>query len=218
MKNHSRKISPLNSGLLVLAIAAVGVGVATAASGNIWQSPSGLDVGTPAAGTHPMTGAEVKVDRFDNVEKAAGEIAGLVDESTEKTYFTIQVTHAELADRCDARVGAGQLRPTRTKFLILDVKASLASSVSEKVGGKTGDLYMPLVAEAFSITTGSGEVRKNLTSETAWGCLDDSALLPAVVNPGQSVRGKVVLDVADVSGKVAYDPEGNGGWSWPYGG
>lgn len=77
---------------------------------------------------------------------------------------------------------------------------------------------MPLVAEAFSVTSAGGTVERNLTSETAWGCFEDSVLLPPVVNPGQSVTGKVVLDVDAPAGRVAYDPENNGGWSWPYGG
>ncbi len=46
----------------------------------------------------------------------------------------------------------------------------------------------------------------------------DSELAPSFLNPGEKAKGKIVLDVAASNGKVVYDPEGNGGWSWPFGG
>ncbi|WP_411730976.1 hypothetical protein [Paeniglutamicibacter sp.] len=103
-------------------------------------------------------------------------------------------------------------------FLVLDVSASLAGSVIEKAGGGPDGLCMPLVAETFSVTSASGVQDRNVTSEEAWGCFDDAQLLPPVINPGQSVSGKIVLDIEEPRGRVVYDPEGNGGWSWPYGG
>ena len=218
MKKQGKIITGVVSGAAVAALVAWGIGFAGAANSNEWELPGELVAGPAIAEANPSTGTEVKTDRFDNVQKKVGEKAGLVDEKTNKSYFTIEVTKTQLLSQCTSRVGNQQLRPTRSRFLVLDVKATLASSVSEQVGGSTKDLFMPLVAEAFSVTTSSGAPDRNVTSETAWGCFDDSVLLPPVVNPGQSVKGKVVLDVDALKGKVAYDPEDNGGWSWPYGG
>lgn len=215
MKNQGKIISGVLFGVAVAGLAAGGIG---AAHSNEFKLSEDLLAGPAAALANPSTGTEVKTDRFDNVQKKAGEKAGLVDEGTDKSYFTIEVTNPRLKDRCESRVGGQQLRPTRTTFLVLDVKATLAASVAQRIEGSPQDLFMPLVAETFSVTTSGGSPERNVTSETAWGCFDDSVLLPPVVNPGQSVSGKVVLDVDALQGKVAYDPEGNGGWSWPYGG
>lgn len=213
-----KKQGMIIAGLAILGVCAGAIGLGTAANSDEWKLPADLTAGPAIAEINPSTGAEVKIDRFDNVQKKAGEAAGLIDEETNTNYFTIEVTNSQLLGSCNSRVGKHSLKPTRSRFLVLDVKASLAASVSQKVGGSANDLFMPLVAEAFSVTTGNGTPERNVTSETAWGCLDDAVLLPAVVNPGQSVSGKVVLDVDAIKGNVAYDPENNGGWSWPYGG
>lgn len=218
MKKQGKIITGVVSGVAVAGLAAWGIGLAGAASGTEWELPGDLVAGPAVAEANPSTGTEVKIDKFDNVQKKAGEKAGLVDEETNKSYFTIEVTDSQLLGQCGARVGNQLLKPTRSTFLVLDVEATLAASVSDKVGGGTKELFMPLVAEAFSVTTSTGVQDRNVTSETAWGCFDDSVLLPPVVNPGQTVKGKVVLDVDAPKGKVAYDPEDNGGWSWPYGG
>ncbi|WP_411730974.1 hypothetical protein [Paeniglutamicibacter sp.] len=218
MKKQGKIITGVVSGVAVVGLAAWGIGMAGAASSTEWELPGDLVAGPAIAEVDPSTGTEVKIDKFDNVQKKAGEKAGLVDEKTNKSYFTIEVTNSQLLGQCNARVGNQALKPTRTKFLVLDVEATLAASVSDKAAGGAKELFMPLVAEAFSVTTSSGSPDRNVTSETAWGCFDDSVLLPPVVNPGQTVKGKVVLDVDALKGKVAYDPEDNGGWSWPYGG
>ena len=204
--------------LAILGLSAGAIGLGTAANSDEWKFPADLKAGPAIAEINPSTGAEVKIDRFDNVQKKAGEAAGLFDEKTNTNYFTIEVTNSQVLSSCNARVGNHRLKPSRSLFLVLDVKASLAATVSQKVGGSASELFMPLVAETFSVTTGNGTPERNLTSEAAWGCLEDAVLLPPVVNPGQSVSGKVVLDVDAPKGKVAYDPENNGGWSWPYGG
>ena len=218
MKKQGKIITGVVSSAAVVGLVAWGIGFAGVASSNEWKLPGDLVAGPAIAEANPSTGTAVKTDRFDNVQKKVGEKAGLVDEKTNKSYFTIEVTKTQLLSSCTSRVGNQQLEPTRSSFLVLDVKATLAASVAEQVGGSTTDLFMPLVAEAFSVTTSGGTPERNVTSETAWGCFDDSVLLPPVVNPGQSVKGKVVLDVDAARGKVAYDPEDNGGWSWPYGG
>lgn len=218
MKTRGKIVTGAASIAAVAGFAAWSFGYATTATIDPPEPPADVSAGPAIAESNPSTGDKVKTDEFDNVDKAPGEQGGLIDEETKTSYFTIEVTSSTLLSECEPRVGDGKLQPTRTAFLVLDISASLADSVAEKAGGTPGDLFMPLVAEAFSVTTASGASDRDITSETAWGCFDDGQLLPPVVNPGQSVSGKVVLDVKSVQGKVAYDPEGNGGWSWPYGG
>jgi hypothetical protein len=216
MNKQGRILTSVAAGATGLGIVAWAIGAAGTASSVEWAIPAELQAGPAIATVNPATGSEVKIDRFDNVQKKSGEQAGLIDEKTKKSYFTIEVTGSKLVDSCQPRVGTTALKPTRSKFLVLDVEASLDADVAGKVGG-SGELFMPLVAEAFSVTTGSGKPERNVGSETAWGCFADSVLLPPVVNPGQSVSGKMVLDVDQLTGNVAYDPQDNGGWSWPYG-
>lgn len=204
-------------------VAALSVGASLflgggAANGGVWQLPAELIQGPDTAEANPQTGAEVKTDKFDNVQKKAGEQAGLVDEKTKKTYFTVKVAKSQLLNSCPDRMGGPDLKPERGKFLVLDIEASLEDKVSSKVGGSKSDLYMPLLAEAFSVVDAMGRIDRSVASEAAWGCYKDSQLAPAILNPGESVRGKIVLDIAANKGKVAYDPENNGGWSWPFGG
>lgn len=217
MKKQGKIATLVISVVAALGITAWALTGAGAANSEEFRLSDDLAAGTSVATADPGTGEKVKTDKFDNVRKKPGEKAGLVDEETNKSYFTIEVTGSTLAASCAPRVGNTPLKPTRTSFLVLDVKATLAADVGRKVAGG-GELFMPLVAEAFSVTTASGTPDRNVTSESAWGCLDEKVLLPAVVNPGQSVRGKVVLDVATRQGQVAYDPDDNGGWSWPFGG
>lgn len=218
---------------LVCLAAAIGI-AATGCTGTTAPNPSQAapapapaTTGMPAsdagpapsiAQSSPGTGTTVKTDGHANVRKQAGEKAGLLDEETQKSYFTIEVTNASLAAECTPRVGTTPLKPTRSAFLILEVKASLAGNVAAKVGGDRDESYMPLIAEAFAVAAPDGKPDRNVTSETAWGCFDDAELLPPVLNPGQTVSGKLVLDVSATAGRVAYDPQDDGGWSWSYGG
>lgn len=218
MKKQGKAITAVASVAVLVGLGAWGIGLAGTASGDDPEPPPDLEAGPVVAETNPTTGDKVKTDKFGNVEKSPGEKAGLVDARTNKSYFTIEVTNSAVVDQCDPRVGIDKLKPTRTAFLVLDITASLDANVSKNVGGHGGELYMPLVAETFSVAGSSGTPDRNVTSETAWGCFDDAVLLPPVVNPGQSVTGKLVLDVDALTGQVTYDPENNGGWSWPYGG
>lgn len=123
-----------------------------------------------------------------------------MDEKTKKTYFTVKVAKSQLLESCPDRMGGPNLKPERSKFLVLDIEAS-------KVGGSKSDLYMPLLAEAFSVVDAKCGINRSAASDAAWGCRKDSQLAPAIINPGEKVPGKIVLDIAANKGKVAYDPE-----------
>ena len=199
------------------------------ANGGISQPPSHSSSGTDAAVSGPaadtaadesdsMAEAPEKTDLFGNIRKQPGEVAGLVDEGTGKNYFTFEITRAQLLDSCPSRMGGDMLRPTRSHFLVLDVQTELERGVGAKTGGSSEDLFMPLVTEAFSVVDAGGERDPKVSSDKAWECYEDSALAPSFLNAGQKAQGKIVLDVAVSKGQVIYDPDGRGGWSWPFGG
>jgi|GEM_PF-3752106 len=169
----------------------------------------------PAPATRDPNAAVV-TDGHGNIEKEQGETGGLVDEATDTTYFAIAVRRIQVASECQARVGGATLAPANGSFLIVDVAANMAAEKAGTGGGD--DVFMPLVAEAFAVLSHDGELQREVASASAWGCLPAEELAPAVVNPGEAVSGKIVLDATPTHGTVIYDPEGTGGWSWPYGG
>lgn len=199
-------------------VAAVGIGFGVpVANGSMFQLPAGLQAGPDKAAQDPITGKKVETDRHDNVAKKQGETAGLVDENGGKKYFTFEVLSTQAVSSCTPRVGGGKLKPENGYFLIVDVKANMAAGITAKVDGSPSDIFMPVIAEAFSVASPAGKLQRDVGSAAAFGCLAEEDLAPPMISPGESLRGKVVLDVPFDSGRVVYDPEENGGWSWPFG-
>lgn len=199
-----------------LGTTAILLGSGALAANSTKYSEEGLERGMDTAKVNPITDEKVTTDQFDNVLKDVGEEAGLVDEKTDKPLFTINVSKVTVTDTCPSRIPDMNFSPENGSFLILDIEASADEALAAKTNGTKSETYMPLIAEAFSVTGNDGSIERNVTSQAAWSCFDDSQLVPAVVNPGESVKGKLVLDVSNNTGTVAYDPENNGGWSWKY--
>ncbi|MFB0835489.1 hypothetical protein ACX8Z9_10420 [Arthrobacter halodurans] len=162
-------------------------------------------------GTDPETGETLTTDAANNLPKTIGEKAELVG-GDGTAHFTLSVARIRTATACPSRAG-GTAQPENGMFLILDVTASLSDDVPRAAGGE--DPYMPLVADAFHIDGADG-TEEGTATEAAWGCFEDEDLAPAFLSPGDTAAGKVVLDTAHRHGKVVYDPEDNGGWSWDY--
>ncbi|MGP5732633.1 hypothetical protein [Arthrobacter rhombi] len=210
MTNIQRTL--IAAGAVAMLVGSVGMGAFAA---NSATAPEPQQQGPPPLAAEPDTGAVVETDTHDNVVKDTGDAAVLIDDSG-KRQFTLEVTRSKVVTDCPARVGGFRLQPENRRFLVLDVKATLANSVTAEVPGSTEDIFMPLVAQAFSVVGNNGVIDREVATESAWGCYPDVKLAPALVDPGQSVQGKVVLDVPYGSGTVVYDPDNNGGWSWPY--
>lgn len=179
------------------------------------KAPGLEQQGPEAMEVDPTSGATVTMDTMDNVEKNVGEAAVLADDEGDR-LFSLEITKVTAAKDCPARVGSFRLTPKNGTFLILDVEASLDRDIAHKVAGTEEEMFMPLVSQAFSVTGPTGVIEREVASESAWGCLGEDELAPALVNPGQKVTGKIVLDVPYEGGTVVYDPNSNGGWSWPY--
>lgn len=206
------KRSLLIAGGAVILAGSVALGTVAAHS---TKAPELEQHGPEALTMDPSSGADVTTDRLDNVEKDVGDAAVLAAEDGKK-LFTLEVGKITVARDCPARVGNFRLAPENGTFLILDVEARLDRDISKEVSGSADELFMPLVSQAFSVTGPQGVIEREVASESAWGCLGDDLLAPALVNPGQKVSGKIVLDVPYQTGTVVYDPNNNGGWSWPY--
>lgn len=199
-----------------LGATAILLGSGALAANSIKYAEDGLEQGLDAANINPITDEKVATDQFDNVLKEVGEVAGLVDEKTDKPVFTISVNKVSVSKTCPSRIPDMNFSPENGFFLILDIDASADEELATRTGSTKSEAYMPLIAEAFSVTGAGGTIERNVTSQAAWSCFDDSQLVPAIVNPGENVMGKLVLDVSNSTGTVAYDPENNGGWSWSY--
>jgi len=170
------------------------------------------DKGIKKADVNPNTKKQVKTDKFDNVVKNVGEEAGLVDDKTKRSLFSLKVNKITTATSCPSRVKGKTFAPENGIFLIVDIKATMPAKAATAAQVE----YMPLIAETFAVEGPDGKLDRTVSSEAAWSCFSDKDLAPAVVNPGQTVTGKIVLDVKSTTGKLVYDPENNGGWSWQY--
>lgn len=118
-----------------------------------------------------------------------------MDEKTKKTYFTVKVAKSQLLESCPDRMGGPNLKPERSKFLVLDIEAS-------KVGGSKSDLYMPLLAEAFSVVDAKCGINRSAASDAAWGCRKDSQLAPAIINPGRTYAARSCLILPQTRAKI----------------
>lgn len=209
----------MKSSILRPAAALLLTGVLSAAGAwAVAASPGGLADRTSGAGVaqhDPQDGSAVHVDDQDNVVKQLGETAGLVDQDG-KTVFTLDVESVSAQETCPARVGEKSLTSTNGTFLYVKVTAALDEQIHQSVPGSNEEMFLPLVAEAFSVTGADGTVHEAVSSETSWGCLSEDELLPAMVNPGQTQHGIVVLDSPVTEGTVTYDPDHTGGWSWAF--
>ena len=182
-----------------------------AAAAVVAAALSACSAPAPSASPGPSTPA-------GTVAKGSGEAGSLVDSPSGAEVFSIRVNSIETATECEARTGAFTLSPERGTFLVVDLVATLSSgAVGQDTGADADEAYMPLVPEAFSVVPATGPVEHDVTSASAWGCLSEEELAPAVVNPDETVAGKVVLDTGAARGTVIYDPDGTGGWSWPFG-
>lgn len=213
--NKKTRITLLSAAVCVAAVG-LGFGIPVA-NGTMFRLPAELQAGPDTAAQDPINGKQVETDRHDNVAKRQGETAGLVDENGGKRYFTFEVLSATAVSSCAPRVGGGKLEPENGYFLIVDVKAEMAAGITAKVDGSASEIFMPVIAEAFSVASPSGKLQREVASAAAFGCLAEEDLAPPMISPGETLHGKVVLDVPFDSGRVVYDPEENGGWSWPFG-
>jgi hypothetical protein len=70
----------------------------------------------------------------------------------------------------------------------------------------------------FTIVSAEGISDNANDSFASLLCVPESEMLPSAIGPGQSVRGKVILDSPHSSGSLVYSPidVAPGGWEWGF--
>lgn len=117
---------------------------------------------------------------------------------------------------CPSR-GAPTQEPQFEHFLVLEVTAALSSpTAGSDDGAASSPSYAPLGAEMFRVRSPDGEYQPITSTEESWACFENAELLPAFVDAGETVSGKVVLDVATRHGSVSYAPHVPSDWHWAF--
>ncbi len=147
----------------------------------------------------------------DNIRKDLGEPGELVSDSGQ-VLFSLTVTSVEAANGCPSR--AHDLAEVEGDFLLVDVQAEMADSISDHVDGDEMDMFLPLGAEAFTVFDDRGVAVEGAATVRAWECYPDEELLAPFARPGHSSSGLLVLDTDLEHGSIAYTPAGAAGWQW----
>lgn len=205
------------------ALAAAGVvaailGAATLAGcASSTQGPTTEPSSSASAGQSTSGGTGDVVEPGEPVEVA-------VDGGT----LRLVLDSVELATSCPGR-GVPTQVPSFAYFLVLEVTATLegdataADGAATAAGGETAGggvtpaaLYASLGAEMFRIAAPDGTLQTISTTAESWECYPDAELLPAFVDGGETVSGKVVLDAMTEHGTVSYAPRGESDWHWVF--
>lgn len=212
MRSSRMTISALGGAL------ALGLGALLSATGSAADATHDNDdggLGVAAAAPDDTSAGTPELSEHGHVRKDLGERAGLTSADDGAVFFEITVDDATVTTTCPGR--GVDVRPANGHFLVLDVTATLSSDAT--AGGDAGqDVYMPLVAETFSIVTPEGGLQETTVTDASWACFEDDELLPPFLEPGQTASGKIVLDAANDSGVVVYAPDGLAGWEWEFSG
>ena len=157
---------------------------------------------------------DAQVDNDGNVVKQLGEAAELSTPDGHPLYEVSVTSMYEIPD-CEARVGDHRISPAGDTFLVAEVEASVSEDIVGITGMSVEEAYLPLVHDAFHVTTTDGEISEGVHGEY-FGCFNEEELLDPFLGPGEESEGLLVLDVVGEPDTVTYDPDNTGGWSWQY--
>ncbi|MHA7279783.1 hypothetical protein ACX80H_08520 [Arthrobacter sp. MDT2-2] len=145
-----------------------------------------------------------------NLVKQIGETAGIRDANGE--YL---VTFVVNSISTDVVCTASDPEPSENGvFAVVDVLVQTSPNMLNS------DLieYFNMDADAFTAIGPDGTTSNasHFTAATFY-CLDDSEVLPSSIGPGETARGKVVLDLQNPSGTLIYeDFWTESAWEWTY--
>lgn len=152
---------------------------------------------TAAPSSDPSTAAVVHSGETVEVDVDGGTLQLVLDS-------------AEVLTSCPGR-GIPTQVPFFDYFLVLDLQATLITDPATP-----GASYAPLGAEMFRVRATDGSFQPIISTEASWECLESAQLLPAFVDNGETVSGKVVLDVATEHGSVSYEALVPVDWHWTF--
>ena len=149
-----------------------------------------------------------------NVVKQIGETAWVSMSATDLTpWVEFQVTGIEVGGECTSDYATP---PTNGQFLFVSMSMSTATEWPPEMAGVELD-FNPF---DWSTVGADGLTENDLTGNgSIYGCLEEGSLENVTVGPGENVVGTVVLDSANPSGVLVYQPFWGGtpgGWEWTY--
>lgn len=139
-----------------------------------------------------------------------------VDVAIDGGTLGLVLDSVDLVSSCPGR-GVPTQEPSLGHFLVLELTATLARGAEIANGTQTpGELYAPLGAEMFRVAAPDGTLQPISSTTESWECFEDAELLPAFVDEGDTVSGKLVLDVVTEHGQVSYAPRVAADWYWEF--
>lgn len=174
------------------------------ASETVTSSPSPSSPGSSAPPSNIPADPEASVDESGHVTKLPGEGAELLS-GDGSVAATVTVYDTEVMTECPGEFAEP---PQHGSYVVVDVAVAATDALGE------GNLL--LVGPAmWTIVGPDGAVQRDMETTAAWTCFATEERLPYTVAPGESVRGRLVLDTTTTTGQLVYSPNGGEGWSWP---
>ena len=181
--------------------------------------PSEDEAGTPSGGPtgQEETGEPVETSDVGDVEASLGTPVGLVD-SEGTSQFSVTVDSIEFLDVCPSRLEDGtQHTPENGSFLVADVTASMEATYVDALDAGE-EPFLTLDADAWYVTDLNGVAQQAPVTVSSYGCFSTDERMTPFINPGETLSGKIVLDVDITSGYLVYNPWGveGSGWRWRF--
>lgn len=198
----------------------------------------------PAAAPSPSSDDSEVTERSNpapTTEDVAEETAKATDDGNASEYdFGESETNARGNLVKDVGQWAGMTLPNgdfTTVFRVTDIEVDVACTSPYAQPAKNGHFValtfevhtMPELAEdpfgqviisshGFSVFDEESK-RENDSVGNAFGCLNESEVLPQTIGPGEEVKGKIVLDTSVESGSITLNGLNmgvDGAWAWEF--
>ena len=147
-----------------------------------------------------------------NIIKQIGEPAGVrLEEGSNDWALSFTVTNVEVDPACTSTYPSESVNG---HVLALTIEAATAPEPEFGNSGMTGVSFHPFHWKGFAP---NGTTVNTVYSSAADNCMSEMEKMPTDIGAGEKVVGKVLLDVPDTTGTVAYSWGGTTGWEWEYG-
>lgn len=162
-------------------------------------------IGSPAPSPTPTPTSAATNDRGAIVKKV-GEMAGMTTADGEWTA-QFKVTKIETDFKCTAKYAS---KPKNGQFIAIHMDIQTTKALGGENGGKfwTDDWKV----------IGPDGTTENDSRGNSYGCVDRAEEVPAMIGPGEHVKGLVVVDTKYKSGSLFFTQISlvEGGWEWGF--
>ncbi|MGY1618116.1 hypothetical protein ACI797_15355 [Geodermatophilus sp. SYSU D00691] len=162
----------------------------------------GLDAERSAAASSSATGPEL--NQRGNLVKQLGEIGGVSSTQGGPLMVTFSVDAIRVDPPCDAPAAS---EPLNGHFIAVDLHVTTDPALTDHVF---------LAEKDFAIVGPNGVTDTNVVGY-GWTCLRNR-FPDNPLGPGQEYVGSIVLDTAQTSGALIFEPNlgQDGGWEWTF--